>query len=176
VTGLRAVALGAAAFVAMEPLTALLHRAVFHGPGMFLHRSHHRPPTGLLEANDLFPVALAGMTVLAMALGTSVGTLAALVPAAVGVTVYGAAYATVHDLYIHRRLPLLPERVGFLEPLRRAHAVHHRYGGAPYGMLWPVVPAARHAQSADGPEAIIRRPATASLRARGTRARRVNTS
>ena len=31
------------AFVAMEPVTAALHRFVFHGPGWALHRSHHRP-------------------------------------------------------------------------------------------------------------------------------------
>ena len=31
-----------AAFVAMEPITYLVHRFVFHGVGMFLHRSHHR--------------------------------------------------------------------------------------------------------------------------------------
>ena len=36
--------LAVAALVLMEPLTAVLHRVVFHGFGMGWHRSHHAPP------------------------------------------------------------------------------------------------------------------------------------
>ena len=142
---LQPVALALMAFVTMEPLTALLHRALFHGPGMVLHRSHHRPPRPGLEANDAFPVALAALTISAMALGTSFEILGWLVPIGVGVTAYGASYFTVHDLYIHRRLPVLPRRVRLLEPLRDAHRLHHLHGGAPFGMLFPIVPAALRA-------------------------------
>jgi beta-carotene 3-hydroxylase len=130
------------AFVLMEPATALLHRLLFHGPGFVLHRSHHRTRPGRLEANDVFPVVLAALTILVMAAGSALGV-GALLAAGAGVTAYGAAYGAVHDLYIHRRARLLPGRVRWLEPLRAAHQVHHRHGGAPYGMLLPVVPA-RH--------------------------------
>ena len=44
-----AIALGV--LIVMEPVTALLHRFVFHGFGMGWHRSHHEPPRHALEAN-----------------------------------------------------------------------------------------------------------------------------
>ena len=59
---------------------------------------------------------------------------------------YGAAYAVVHDVYIHRRLRWFGDRtVRWLDRLADAHALHHRFGGAPYGMLVPVVP--RHVRA-----------------------------
>lgn len=130
-----------AAFVLMEPVTALLHRVLFHGPGRVLHRSHHRPASHGWEANDLYPVLFAGLTITAMALGTWRPGWGLLVAVGVGVTAYGASYAVVHDLYIHRRLKVLPEHVSWLEPLREAHRIHHLFHAAPYGMLVPVVPA-----------------------------------
>src|SRR5690349_10725702 len=102
-TWLAWAALATCAFLAMEPLTALAHRAVFHGPGMVLHRSHHRPTHVGLEANDAFPLMIASATIVVIALGTSIGSLGWLVPIGAGVTAYGACYAAVHDLYIHRR-------------------------------------------------------------------------
>jgi beta-carotene 3-hydroxylase len=163
---LRNAVLATTAFVAMEPVAYAAHRWVMHGPGWGLHRSHHRrpPATSLaatalaataldsgavvtsswrerIEANDAFPVAFAGVTVVAMAAGTRSRRLAALVPVAAGVTAYGAAYSAVHDLYIHRRLG---GWLGRLErskagaALARAHVVHHRGGGEPYGMLLPL--------------------------------------
>jgi beta-carotene 3-hydroxylase len=152
--------LAGAAFVVMEPVAYAAHRWLMHGPGWVLHRSHHsiapdgRSETARLwrhiEANDAFPVAFAGAAILTMAAGTRFHRLAPLVPLAAGVTAYGAAYASVHDGYIHRRvgrpMGLKDERrvvtnrgtVDFLERLRLAHVEHHRGGGEPYGMLFPL--------------------------------------
>ena len=57
-----------------------------------------------------------------------------------GVSAYGLLYALVHDVYIHRRLPLFRRRHALLERLADAHRIHHLYNGEPYGMLVPVVP------------------------------------
>ena len=77
--------------------------------------------------------------------------LAELVPIGVGVTAYGAAYALVHDVYIHRRLRWFGDRrLALLDRLAAAHALHHRFGGAPYGMLVPIVPAPACAHGASG--------------------------
>lgn len=119
----------------MEPVTYAAHRWVMHGVGWVLHRSHHRRRRGSWEANDWFPVMFAGVTVAAMAAG--VGTL--VVPVGIGVTLYGLAYAFVHDVYIHGRLGRLPV-LAPLEWLRDAHTIHHLYGREPYGMLCPIVP------------------------------------
>ncbi|MDQ2728083.1 MAG: sterol desaturase family protein [Actinomycetota bacterium] len=136
---------GAVAFTLMEPVTYAAHRWVMHGLGWALHRSHHRVrrPSGSfaaqVEANDWFPVMFAAATIAAMALATAQPGAHLLLPAGVGVTAYGVAYAAVHDLYIHGRFVRLPTLRPF-ERLRDAHALHHRYGGEPYGMLCPIVP------------------------------------
>jgi beta-carotene 3-hydroxylase len=130
------------ALVLMEPVTYAAHRWVMHGFGERLHRSHHRAvPEPGWEANDWYPVMFAAFVMLVMAVGFNVPGLAGLVPVCVGVTVYGALYALVHDVYIHERLPLFRGRkVGVLERLAAAHRIHHLYNGEPYGMLLPVVP------------------------------------
>lgn len=135
-----AVALVIAAFLIMEPVTALLHRYLFHGPGIVFHRSHHVPSGKNLEANDTFPIMLALLTIGVMALGSKVESLRPLLWIGAGLTLYGTAYTFVHDLYIHRRVAILPAHIKLLEPLREAHRIHHLYGGAPYGMLLPTVP------------------------------------
>lgn len=139
------------AFIVMEPITYAAHRWVMHGLGWVLHRSHHRTrrsagPASLqlsraaqVEANDWFPVMFAAATIAVMAGATAQPGAHLLLPAGVGVTAYGAAYAAVHDLYIHGRFVRLPV-FRPLERLREAHALHHRFGGEPYGMLCPIVP------------------------------------
>jgi beta-carotene 3-hydroxylase len=159
-TGFAAVA--AVAFVVMEPVTYMVHRFVMHGLGHVLHRSHHRrrrpasgrsrSEEGFLEANDAFPVVFAAITVTALAAGFNVDGLSVLVPVCVGVTAYGAAYAFVHDVYIHGRLALR-WRWARLDRLAAAHALHHRFGGEPYGMLWPVVPAGVRERAVKRPSA-----------------------
>jgi beta-carotene 3-hydroxylase len=130
------------AFATMEPVTAATHRWVMHGVGERLHRSHHQRHDGRWEANDLYPVMFAAVVCVAMWAGFNVDGVGLLVPAAIGITAYGAAYAFVHDVYIHRRLGGLGgRRVALLDRLADAHRIHHLYGEAPYGMLVPVVPA-----------------------------------
>ncbi len=129
-----------AAFLLLEPLTALVHRFVMHGFGMGWHRSHHEPPHGAVEANDLFPVVFSGATITMLSVGVYVGGGAVLVPLGIGITLYGASYLFVHDVVIHRRLAWLPVPSGFLAWHRNAHNVHHLYSQAPYGFLAPVVP------------------------------------
>jgi beta-carotene 3-hydroxylase len=124
-----------------------------HGFGMGWHRSHHgrRRDGRRFEANDLYPVTFAVLTVVAMAIGASLEGLRVLVPVGVGVTAYGLSYAVVHELVIHRRVPVaaraldraaekVPRLGTAFDHVTDAHALHHRFGGAPYGMLVPVVP------------------------------------
>lgn len=146
---LGALLIGLAAFVAMEPVTYAAHRWVMHGIGDRLHRSHHRPPAGRVEANDWFPVLFAAVVLVGLAVGFNVPGWGALVPVGVGVTAYGAVYALVHDVYIHGRLPLFGDRrYALLDRLAEAHRIHHLFNGEPYGMLVPVVPADLRARAA----------------------------
>ena len=129
------------AFVAMEPVTAATHRWVMHGVGEYLHRSHHRQRAARFEMNDWYPVMFAALVNLALFAGFNWDGFGALVPAGIGVTVYGALYALVHDVYIHGRLGWFRHRrVAAFDRLAEAHRIHHLYNAAPYGMLVPVVP------------------------------------
>ena len=131
------IALGA--LVAMEPISAGVHRFIGHGLAWELHRSHHEAPIeGIvgLEANDAIPAVSAIVTMTMLALGRWVNGFAILQPLAVGMTLYGFAYFVVHDVYIHRRLALLPRRVGVLEPFRLHHLRHHRDGSGRWGIFW----------------------------------------
>lgn len=140
----RSVSIAVVAFILMEPFTYAAHRWVMHGIGERLHRSHHanaaRSRPALIEANDLYPVAFAGVVMALLALGFNVSGFAVLVPACVGITVYGATYFTVHDIYIHRRIRLWGRsKPAVLEHLAGAHRKHHATNGEPYGMLFPIV-------------------------------------
>ena len=161
------------AFAAMEVVSYALHRWVMHGRGMVLHASHHAAPSGRFERNDMFPAAFA-------VVGIGLFVLAAWGPlpgwmwwAAAGITFYGAAYLTVHEVYIHRRLSLRLPNTRYLRWLRDSHRAHHVDGGEPYGMLLPLMSArdrrrvanVRHAQSGEAAD-MLRRAITRSARQR----------
>lgn len=143
------VALGA--FVAMEGVSYALHRWVMHGPGMGWHRSHHQPPTGRFERNDRFPLCFSALGIVLFALGAWAPGLGWCTWVGLGVTAYGAVYLFVHEVHIHRRLPITLPRARYLDWLREAHADHHRTSGEPYGMLLPLIPrsAARSTRPTD---------------------------
>lgn len=143
VVRVRSLVIAVGSFAVMEPITALTHRAVMHGVGKRLHRSHHRrvrpgESERRWEANDLFPLMFASLVMIGFAVGFNRAGWELLVPVGIGVTCYGAAYALVHDVYTHRRLPLRVGHLPVLERLARKHREHHLHGGAPYGMLVPV--------------------------------------
>lgn len=146
------------AFVAMEGVSYAAHRWLMHGPGMGWHRSHHAPPVGRFEANDLFPLCFSVVGIALFASGAY--------GLAIGVTAYGAAYLAVHEIVIHRRVAVTVPSTRYLTWLRDAHAVHHRTGAEPYGMLLPLgvpAPAAMRARAADP---LDRRPKMRRARAR----------
>ena len=141
------IAIGLLTFVAMEGVSYATHRWVMHGPGMVWHRSHHSPATTRFEANDLFPVVFASIG-FGMFLTASLVGSAPLFCVAGGVTAYGVAYTFVHDIYIHRRVGVDVRDRPYLVWMRESHQLHHTLGGEPYGMLLPVVSAARRAEAA----------------------------
>lgn len=131
----------------MEALSYLSHRFVMHRFGIELHRSHHQMNAGGFERNDLYPLMFSAVAVITFAVGASLPS-ARVLEVAGGVTLYGALYGFVHEVYIHRRIPIVTGRYRVLELLKRCHRVHHLYGGEPYGMLLPFVPRPLRARAA----------------------------
>ncbi|MDA8197223.1 MAG: beta-carotene hydroxylase [Actinomycetota bacterium] len=128
-----------ATFFIMEPVAYLAHRLIMHGVGWALHRSHHSVTLKRIEANDAYPVIFAAITIAAMAIGTSNGSLSYLLYVGIGITAYGAVYSFIHDVYIHGRFFTVP-KVSILERLKFDHQIHHLYGKEPFGMIFPFVP------------------------------------
>lgn len=127
----------AGSFVTMEGVSYATHRWIMHGVGMGWHRSHHAPPRGRFERNDLFPIFFAVVGIVLFALGS--GPVPPLWWVGVGVTAYGIAYGIVHEVFIHHRVRLPMPHLAYFEWLRDAHRDHHLGGNEPYGMLLPVV-------------------------------------
>lgn len=124
----------------MEGVAYATHRWIMHGPGWFLHRSHHRPRHGRFEANDLYALIFALPSVLLLWGGVNAGwgSWAAWVGA--GIAAYGAIYFGFHDVIVHRRIAhrIVP-RSNYFRRIVQAHLLHHatesKEGAVSFGFL-----------------------------------------
>lgn len=131
-----------ATFITMEGVAWGMHKYVMHGPGWVFHEDHHikEPGRSWVERNDVFFVFFATIAITSFALW-SFGFGTVFMSLAAGVTLYGAAYFFVHDLFIHQRIKVLTHtRNPYLRAIRRAHKIHHKHltreDGECFGMLW----------------------------------------
>ncbi len=126
---------------AMEGFAYVMHRWVMHGPGWFLHASHHRVRTGWFEWNDLYAAIFAVPSIILIYLGARQGWGASVVAAGAGIAGYGAIYFGFHDFLVHRRIPhgIMP-RSAYMKRLIQAHRLHHavesRTGAVSFGFLY----------------------------------------
>lgn len=123
-----------ASFMLMEGVAWLAHRYLMHGLLWKLHRDHHKKESaGFLEKNDYFFLifALPGIACLAAGIYTP---WTFLLFVGIGITLYGAAYFLVHDVFIHQRLPFLKRSDNaYFRAIRRAHKMHHKHLGKEHG-------------------------------------------
>ncbi len=123
----------------MELVAWAVHKYVLHGFLWSIHKSHHTKHNHLFELNDVSFVFYGVIAALCFIYGTE--TLDYRFWIGVGISLYGAAYFLVHDLFIHRRLKLFGKtRSTYLRALDIAHKVHHKAKGKDnsesFGMLW----------------------------------------
>jgi beta-carotene 3-hydroxylase len=153
-----------ATIVAMEGFAYVTHRWVMHGPGWFLHESHHRPRIGNWELNDLYFVIFATPSILLLVAGTSGywGSWATWVGA--GIAGYGAIYAGFHDIIVHKRIGTryIP-RSEYMKRIVQAHRLHHvvetKHGTVSFGFIWAPKPEELKAELARRGNAGVREPA-----------------
>lgn len=134
----------------MELWAALLHGKVWHASLWFVHRSHHVARIGRFERNDALSVLhapIAIVLVLYGCAGTPGFTRELAYGIGIGMTLFGVAYAIVHDGLVHGRLPvrfLLRSR--YFKAVVRAHRTHHvgTRGGPPFGLFLGPLELARH--------------------------------
>jgi beta-carotene 3-hydroxylase len=124
----------------MEAFAYAAHRWIMHGPGWFLHRSHHRPRHGNWEWNDLYAVIFAVPSITLLLGGVQLGWWPGCTWIGAGIAAYGAIYFGFHDVIVHRRLPTryLPKSA-YMKRIVQAHRLHHavetKEGTVSFGFL-----------------------------------------
>ena len=135
----------------MECFAWAAHRYVMHGWGWAWHKSHHEPYAGPVEKNDLYALCFALVVIALFGAGW---WWEPLWWGALGITVYGAIYAFVHDMLVHQRFGMrwVPRR-GYFKRLHQAHRLHHavkgRDGAVSFGFLFAPDPARLKARLRD---------------------------
>ncbi len=129
----------------MEGVAYAAHRWIMHGPGWFLHKSHHSPRTGRFEANDLYAVIFALPSITLIFGGVNLGWGSEAIWIGAGIAAYGAIYFGFHDVIVHRRVGhrYLPKSA-YMKRIIQAHRLHHvtetREGSLSFGFLWAPKP------------------------------------
>ncbi len=153
-----------ATVIAMEGVAYAAHRWVMHGPGWFLHESHHRPRVGNWELNDLYAVIFALPSIALIFGGVNLGWGSWAIWVGAGIAAYGAIYFGFHDVIVHKRLShrYVP-RSAYMKRIVQAHRLHHavetREGTVSFGFLWAPPPEALKAELKRRERAGVRAPA-----------------
>lgn len=152
-----------ATVIFMEGFAYVAHRWLMHGPGWFLHKSHHRPRTGMFELNDLYAVIFAVPSISFFWYGIGLGHGALYAWIGGGIAAYGAIYFGFHDVIVHKRVGhrYIPKS-DYMKRIMQAHRLHHvvetKDGTVSFGFLWAPKPEVLKAQLAERGRAGIRAP------------------
>lgn len=153
-----------ATVVGMEGFAYAMHRWIMHGPGWFVHASHHRLRAGKFEWNDLYAVIFAVPSIVLIGLGLRGGWSSGAAAIGAGVAAYGAIYFLFHDWIVHRRMPhhIVPRSVYF-KRIIQAHRLHHvvesKHGTVSFGFLYAPPIAVLKRQLVGGNSGRLREPA-----------------
>jgi beta-carotene 3-hydroxylase len=149
--------------LAMELVAYMAHRWVMHGPGWFLHASHHRERDGLFELNDLYALIFAIPSIVLLLGGVQLGWGSWATWVGAGIAAYGAIYFGFHDIIVHRRIGhRYVARSPYMKRIVQAHRLHHatsgKHGSVSFGFLWAPAADILKSQLARNERATIREP------------------
>lgn len=156
-----------ATVIGMEGFAYAAHRWLMHGPGWFLHESHHRPRTGNWELNDLYAVIFAVPSITLLYGGVNLGWGSWAIWVGAGIAAYGAIYFGFHDVIVHKRLNhrYVP-RSTYMKRIVQAHRLHHavetKEGTVSFGFLYAPPPEVLKAELKRRERAGVRAPAGAN--------------
>ena len=131
-----------ASFAFMEFIAWSTHKYIMHGPLWFLHKDHHiKNNNRFFELNDFFAVIFGLPGIVFLFWGISAGFDKVFFWIGLGISLYGLAYFTAHDVFIHQRIRLLRNsNKKYFRAMRRAHKIHHKHiqkeNGECFGFLW----------------------------------------
>ena len=147
----------------MESVAYVAHRWIMHGPGWFLHESHHRERRGRFEANDLYALIFAVPSIVLLYGGVNLDWGSWAIWVGAGIAAYGAIYFGFHDVIVHQRIAhRYVARSAYMKRIVQAHRLHHatesKHGSVSFGFLWAPPAEVLKRQLADSSEASIRAP------------------
>ncbi|TPG40651.1 beta-carotene hydroxylase [Sphingomonas koreensis] len=153
-----------ATVLGMEGFAYVMHRWVMHGPGWFLHASHHRVRHGNWELNDFYAVIFAVPSIVLILGGVQLGWWPGYGWIGGGIAAYGAIYFGFHDVIVHKRLATgYVPRSTYMKRIVQAHRLHHavetKHGTVSFGFLWAPRPDALKQELARRGRAGVRAPA-----------------
>lgn len=151
---------------AMEGVAYAAHRWVMHGPGWFLHASHHRSRTGPFEYNDLYAAIFAIPSIILLFGAVQRGWWWGCTWIGAGIAAYGAIYFGFHDWIVHQRLPgRFVARSTYMKRIVQAHRLHHvvegKHGTVSFGFLVAPKPEVLKAELAKRDKVELREPRSA---------------
>ncbi len=147
----------------MEAVAYVAHRWVMHGPGWFLHESHHRHREGRFELNDLYALIFAIPSIVLLLGGVQLGWGAWAVWVGAGIAAYGAIYFGFHDVIVHQRIShRYVARSSYMKRIVQAHRLHHatrgKHDAVSFGFLWAPPADVLKNQLATYEQAVLREP------------------
>lgn len=117
-----------ASYFFMEFIAWFSHKYVMHGFAWRFHRDHHIRPernTSFFQKNDIFFLIYATPAIILIIAGIAAGNNQLIIIGS-GFTLYGFTYFSIHDVLIHKRLPVnFKIESGYISALVRAHQAHH---------------------------------------------------
>jgi len=126
-------------FIAMELLSYLIHRFLFHGLLWRIHQTHHHAHHSLFELNDVFSAGFAVIAMTLLYVGAPTMTSTPWFGMGAGITLYGLLYFWVHDVYTHKRYFRFSTKNRLIRKVKVAHQHHHqsieKHGNEPYGLF-----------------------------------------
>ena len=124
---------------AMEAIAIISHKYIMHGPGWFLHKSHHIKHKNNFESNDYYFLFFSTPSIISIVLGLLYSNNIIL---SIGICVlcYGLIYIFLHDIRVHKRFGLsININISYFRKIKKSHLKHHsiktKHGASNFGFI-----------------------------------------
>ena len=111
--------------VFMELFAIFAHKYIMHGPGWFLHKSHHVKNNNKTELNDLYFVIFSLPSIYFIIKGILIENYIFL-SIGIGILFYGIIYILLHDIFVHKRFGFnINFKNSIFKKIKVSHRKHH---------------------------------------------------
>ncbi len=112
----------------MEVIAIFTHKYIMHGPGWFLHKSHHINYLNnkrKFELNDIYFIFFSSPSIICMIYGFYYNN-DIVFTIGVGISMYGLIYVFLHDVMVHQRFGIkIKINNSYFKKIKKAHLKHH---------------------------------------------------